>query len=217
MAAEGAGTKDRPRATALAGTRAEKFTPAGATVRSEATTWALATTAGDPCPTTSAEGAIVHSKEDNRKRKPTATISPCFTYLCVKTTGRCKMFFSKETILSSNPTKKVSRLDNRFPLRLRLGKITFRTTCQVKTKMSINSKRTFCAILFISFIFSCESMRMKVEVDSEEMLKQAVRSPHPHEVLYHRPKHVHCKKRQRIHDNDQGEQKRAKSKTFYFQ
>ena len=94
---------------------------------------------------------MVHSTEDKRKRKPTAMINPCFTYLCVKTTGRCKMLFSKETILSSKPTKKVRRLDSTFPLRFRLGSITRRTTCQVNNKISNPRARTFFAIFWNAF------------------------------------------------------------------
>lgn len=112
----------------------------------EAATGAQATTSGDPFAVVPAAGPMVHSKEDNRKSKPTAMINPCFTYLCVKTTGRCKRLFSKETILSSKPTKKVRRLDSTFPFRLRVGRITRRTTCQVKIKMSVRKSRAFCTI-----------------------------------------------------------------------
>jgi len=105
-----------------------------------------ATVAGDCFPTASADGATVHSMEDSRKRKPIAMVSPCFTYLCVKITGRCKMLFSKETILSNNPTINVNRLDSTFPFRFRAGNIIFRATCQVKINRSINNTRTFCGI-----------------------------------------------------------------------
>jgi hypothetical protein len=144
------GTKKRAATKDPIGTIAVRLTRRGATVRTEPVEDAQVTTSGDPLP---ADGLTVHSKEDNKNRNPTATTNPCFTCLCVKTTGRCKILFSKETNLSSNPTTKASRLDNTLPLRLRVGRITSRTSRQVKTKMSNKSKRTFCAIFCTSFNF----------------------------------------------------------------
>ena len=101
------------------------------------------TVSATPLAGVSLKGPMVHSKEDNKKRNPTAMINPLFTYLCVKITGRCKILFSKATIRSNNPTKKVNRLERMFPLRLLVGKISRRTICHANNRMSSRKTRMF--------------------------------------------------------------------------
>lgn len=99
-----------------------------------------ATTAGSAA-VHSAAGPTVHSMDESKKRNPAASTKTCFTYLCLKSTGRRKMLFSKEMNFSRRPTKKDKRLDKTFPFRRRAGKINALIVCQVKNTISTNSRR----------------------------------------------------------------------------